>query len=240
MKKIWLAASAFYLAFIVQGCTFTTLQDGLTALEGRPVDEVIETLGLPDSEQTIADRRILIWHSENSGIGMVPVEDTSKADAVYKDKTGVKTANYSWTKTTYVPQMYNYQCTIKGIMTAKNTVERFQFEGDPTGCEKYAFALRELAEQMKKHELTGLKDADSGLHDRALASALTSELGKESTWKNPANGHSGAVTPVQEGIETATKRLCRIYKQTITADGKTETAFGTACRDTNNMWVLTN
>ncbi len=144
MKKTkWLVAT-FYLAILIQGCTFTTLQDGLTALEGRPVGEAIAILGPPDSEQTITNKHVLIWHSENSGMSMVPVEDTNKANAIYTDKTGVRTANYSWNKTTYVPQMHSHQCTIKGIMTAKNTVERFEFEGDPTGCKKYALAVREL------------------------------------------------------------------------------------------------
>jgi len=84
--------------------------------------------------------------------------------------------------------------------------------------------------------------------DRAdrLAMERTTQRGLESTpsgntvsWRNPDSGHSGTVTP-QPSYQNASGQYCREYEQSITVDGKTETAYGTACRQPDGSWKIVN
>jgi len=63
--------------------------------------------------------------------------------------------------------------------------------------------------------------------------------GETSTWSNPDSGHSGTVTPTRTTHTSARDgRDCREYEQTITVDGRTETATGTACRREDGTWRI--
>ena len=76
--------------------------------------------------------------------------------------------------------------------------------------------------------------------DRAYMQRTTQEsleygqTGRTSTWRNPDSGHGGTVTP-QRTYETA-QGPCREYQQTVTIDGRTERAYGTACRQPDGSW----
>ena len=59
------------------------------------------------------------------------------------------------------------------------------------------------------------------------------------SWKNPDSGNSGTVTP-QPPYQNATGQYCREYEQTITVAGKTEAAYGTACRQPDGSWKIVN
>ena len=61
--------------------------------------------------------------------------------------------------------------------------------------------------------------------------------GRSSTWKNPDNGHSGSVTP-KAAYQDNDGRYCREYQQTVTVGGKTEQAYGTACRKPDGAWQV--
>ena len=65
------------------------------------------------------------------------------------------------------------------------------------------------------------------------------ESGKISTWHNPDSGHSGTVTP-QPAYTNKKDEYCREYQQTVTVGGKTETAYGTACRQADGTWKIVN
>ena len=77
---------------------------------------------------------------------------------------------------------------------------------------------------------------DLEYHNGTAQSALeTQRTGSTSQWVNPDSGHSGTVTPVQtyqrdDGV------YCRDFEQTITVDGETELAGGTACRQSDGSW----
>lgn len=62
--------------------------------------------------------------------------------------------------------------------------------------------------------------------------------GQSSTWKNPNTGHSGATTPTRT-YETA-DGPCREYRTSVVIDGRTETAYGTACRQPDGTWRVVN
>jgi surface antigen len=61
--------------------------------------------------------------------------------------------------------------------------------------------------------------------------------GQTVTWQNPDSGHSGTVTPVKT-YQTAAGQYCREFQQTVTIDGKTQQAYGTACRQPDGTWKI--
>ncbi len=84
--------------------------------------------------------------------------------------------------------------------------------------------------------------------DRLLMSRSTQrtlERGKTnvaSTWVNPDTGNRGTITPqrtyrVKRG---STSSYCREFQQTITVGGKTERAYGRACRKPDGSWQIVN
>ena len=63
--------------------------------------------------------------------------------------------------------------------------------------------------------------------------------GQQARWHNPDSGNEGTITP------TSTYRLpsgnhCREYQQSVIIEGKTETAFGKACRQSDGTWGIVN
>ena len=62
------------------------------------------------------------------------------------------------------------------------------------------------------------------------------KTGTTSGWTNPDTGHSGTFTPGQPQQTAGT--WCRPFEQTITVDGRTETATGTACRQQDGTWRI--
>jgi surface antigen len=61
--------------------------------------------------------------------------------------------------------------------------------------------------------------------------------GQVSTWNNPDSGNSGTFTP-QPARQTAKGVYCREYQQTITVGGRTEEAYGEACRQPDGTWKI--
>lgn len=63
--------------------------------------------------------------------------------------------------------------------------------------------------------------------------------GQASTWSNPDSGHSGTVTPTRT-VENVDGSPCREYETTVVIGGKTETAYGRACRQSDGTWKVVN
>ena len=83
-----------------------------------------------------------------------------------------------------------------------------------------------------------LDKADLAYNRKASQEAL--EYGKTGTtvsWENPDNNHSGSITPVKT-YRTDTGNYCREYSQTISVGGKSEKAYGTACRQPDGTWEI--
>lgn len=72
--------------------------------------------------------------------------------------------------------------------------------------------------------------------NRALES---NPSGRTSTWSNPDSGHSGSVTP-RRTVYASDGSPCRDYETTVTIDGRTETATGRACRQSDGTWKIVN
>ena len=85
-----------------------------------------------------------------------------------------------------------------------------------------------------------LDQADMAYHQQAVEQAETGPLNKTVDWNNAESGHSGSVTPIREGHVQGSGQLCREYKQSINVDGKSQTAVGTACQNSDGTWTLQN
>lgn len=73
--------------------------------------------------------------------------------------------------------------------------------------------------------------------ERAAQHGLeTSPSGKTTTWRNPDTGNSGEFTP-QKAHETK-HGYCREFTQKVTVAGKTQDAYGTACRQPDGTWKI--
>jgi surface antigen len=94
-----------------------------------------------------------------------------------------------------------------------------------------AFAGRELGKSLDK--------ADAAAAQKAQSAAHTAPIGQQITWSNPESGHSGTVTPTRQGTD-ASGNQCREYQSTVTIGGKTEQAYGTACRQPDGSWKVVN
>lgn len=85
-----------------------------------------------------------------------------------------------------------------------------------------------------------LDRADQMYAAQTTQGALESnKTGTVSTWTNPDSGHSGTVTPVRT-FQDAQGQNCREFQQTVTIGGKTESAYGTACRQPDGSWKIVN
>jgi surface antigen len=84
-----------------------------------------------------------------------------------------------------------------------------------------------------------LDRADMQYHQQAVERAYSAPLNQPITWDNPQSGHSGSVTPVREG-RTSNGNVCREYQTKVTVDGKSQTAVGTACQESNGTWTIRN
>lgn len=71
----------------------------------------------------------------------------------------------------------------------------------------------------------------------AVQQSLEHDRGGESrTWSSADGGQAGTVTPLRTAY-LAAGRPCRDYRITITAAGRTQHAFGHACRAADGRWV---
>lgn len=83
---------------------------------------------------------------------------------------------------------------------------------------------------------TSLDKADRAQMEQASQRATAAPIGQQISWRNPDSGNSGTITPTREGTNNATGEYCREFQQTVTVGGKSEQAFGTACRQPDGSW----
>ena len=85
-----------------------------------------------------------------------------------------------------------------------------------------------------------LDKADRLYASQTANNALESNpIGQSSNWSNPDSGHSGSITPTRT-VLVADGSPCRDYETTVTIDGRTETAVGRACRQSDGTWKVVN
>lgn len=104
--------------------------------------------------------------------------------------------------------------------------------GNLVGVAAGALAGAYLGNQMGK----SLDKADQAAMAQASQRATTAPIGQQVSWRNAESGNSGVITPVREGTMQGTGEYCREFQQDVTVGGKTEQAFGTACRQPDGSW----
>tara|TARA_R110000824_G_scaffold366730_3_gene555822 strand:+ start:87505 stop:88008 length:504 start_codon:yes stop_codon:yes gene_type:complete len=84
-----------------------------------------------------------------------------------------------------------------------------------------------------------LDRADQAYLTRSTQTALESgRAGQPVEWRNPDSGNYGTVVPQQAYQRDNT--YCREYSQNIVVGGKSERAYGTACRQPDRSWQIVN
>lgn len=84
---------------------------------------------------------------------------------------------------------------------------------------------------------SSLDKADRTAMERASQQATAAPIGETVSWRNPDSGNSGTVTPTREGTAN-NGDYCREFQQSVTVGGKTEQAYGTACRQPDGSWKV--
>ncbi len=89
------------------------------------------------------------------------------------------------------------------------------------------------------HEIgSSLDKADMAYYNNTSQRALeTARVGTTATWSNPDSGNSGSITPTRT-INENDGTVCREYTQTISIGGKSQQAFGKACRQSDGSWQI--
>jgi len=82
-----------------------------------------------------------------------------------------------------------------------------------------------------------LDQRDKRMAAEAQQRALeTAPSGKPVAWTNPDTGHSGTVTPTR--TYQAANGYCREFQNDVVIGGKSEKAYGTACRQPDGSWKV--
>ena len=85
-----------------------------------------------------------------------------------------------------------------------------------------------------------LDRADQAYAHRADQQALESApTGQSITWNNPDSGNSGTVTP-EKTYQASSGEYCREFQQTISIGGQPQQSYGTACRQPDGTWKVTD
>tara|TARA_R110000787_G_scaffold60942_1_gene138244 strand:+ start:149 stop:601 length:453 start_codon:yes stop_codon:yes gene_type:complete len=140
LKKMLVSLAVVTLA--VSCTTFEDIDGGLKQFRGQPIDSLINVLGFPDGERTVAGRKLIYWSSNRDVTTTTPVTNYNYGTASAYGSGGYAYGNYSGTTTTYVPTTVNYNCTLKVQIDQRNRILGHDFEGNIGGCERYAAALR--------------------------------------------------------------------------------------------------
>lgn len=82
-----------------------------------------------------------------------------------------------------------------------------------------------------------MDEVDRMKANQAVVQAQSAPLGNTITWNNPNNNHQGSITPTRDGT-AQNGDYCREFHETVTIGGKTQEAYGTACRQPDGTWRI--
>ena len=87
-------------------------------------------------------------------------------------------------------------------------------------------------------EIGGYMDElDKQKADHAFVRATKVPVGQTIFWNNPNSGHHGYVKPLRDGT-ASNGDYCREFQTQVTIGGKSENAYGTACRKPDGAWKI--
>jgi hypothetical protein len=115
MRTLTLVGAALVLA----GCATDRLQAELQTYVSTDIRDFIARMGYPDSTHDVLGDTVYVWTTNRAGA--IPVT----------------TANNG---TTFVP--ISRRCTVQVITDGAGTIKLFTWEGNESGCKRYARRLR--------------------------------------------------------------------------------------------------
>lgn len=83
--------------------------------------------------------------------------------------------------------------------------------------------------------LDNVNEEQQRAHEAAQVKAASSPVGEKIIWKQ--GNATGSVTTTREGTSTS-GRYCREFQHEVTIGGKSEQAYGTACRQPDGSWEV--
>ncbi|MBI2977590.1 MAG: glycine zipper 2TM domain-containing protein [Rhodospirillales bacterium] len=83
-----------------------------------------------------------------------------------------------------------------------------------------------------------LDNVDKLYAERAITRASVAPVGQTIAWNNPDTGNRGTVTAVRDGTNMQSGAYCREYQTTVQVGGKSESAYGTSCRQPDGSWQI--
>jgi hypothetical protein len=83
--------------------------------------------------------------------------------------------------------------------------------------------------------IDNLNEHQQRVYEDAQIKAATAPVGETIHWAD--GSATGTTTAVREGTSTS-GRYCREFQQTVTIGGRTEDAYGTACRQPDGSWEV--
>lgn len=83
--------------------------------------------------------------------------------------------------------------------------------------------------------LNNMNERQQRSYEQAQVTAASAPIGQTITWND--SGAFGSVTPLRDGTSSS-GAYCREFRQTVTIGGRTEDAFGTACRKPDGAWEV--
>ena len=119
-----------------------------------------------------------------------------------------------------------------GLVGSKVGRGRGQLGAVAAGAVLGAFLGRGVGQSLgRADQLYARRAASHGLEHKPA--------GHKTSWSNPDSGHHGTITPVRT-FQKPAGQYCREYQQTVTVGGRTERAYGTACRQPDGSWKVVN
>lgn len=82
-----------------------------------------------------------------------------------------------------------------------------------------------------------MDEVDRMKANEAITRAYSAPIGEKIVWNNERNNHSGSVVPTRDGY-TEAGNYCREFQQTVSIGGRSEQAYGTACRQPDGTWRI--
>lgn len=85
---------------------------------------------------------------------------------------------------------------------------------------------------------SSLDKADQTYANQAANRAFeTAPSGQAVGWQNPDSGNNGTIVP-KPAYQKSNGQYCREFQQSVTVGGKTQSAYGTACRQPDGSWQI--
>ena len=82
-----------------------------------------------------------------------------------------------------------------------------------------------------------MNDVDQMRAREANMRARSSPIGTQITWNNPQSSNAGSIIATRDGYSESGK-YCREFYQTVIIGGRTEDAYGVACRQPDGSWHI--